>query len=137
MTKIYKHCILAVIGGIIYILLELLFRGRTHIMMFFVGGLCFVSVGLINEIISWDTPLTIQMVIGGFLITVIEFVSGCVLNIGLGLEIWDYSALPFNLLGQICPLFSLIWIFLSAVAIILDDYLRYWFFGEEKPHYTI
>jgi len=23
------------------------------------------------------------------------------------------------------------------VAIVFDDYLRYWFFGEEKPHYKI
>ena len=53
----------------------------------------------------------------------------------LGLNIWDYSNMPLNLWGQICLPFSCLWFFLSAVAIILDDELRYNIFGEEKPHY--
>ena len=31
--------------------------------------------------------------------------------------------------------FSLLWVILSACAIVIDDYERYWFFGEEKPYY--
>ena len=53
----------------------------------------------------------------------------------LGLHIWDYSTMPLNIFGQICLPFSLAWMGLSGVAIILDDYIRYWFFNEEKPHY--
>lgn len=53
----------------------------------------------------------------------------------LGLGIWDYSNMPFNILGQICLPFSLLWVVLSACAIVIDDYERYWFFGEEKPYY--
>ena len=34
-------------------------------------------------------------------------------------------------------LFFNIWFYLSLVAIILDDYLRYWMMGEEKPKYKI
>lgn len=33
--------------------------------------------------------------------------------------------------------FYFAWVGLSVVAIVFDDYLRYWFFGEEKPHYKI
>lgn len=132
-----KYTFLLAIGGLIYILIELLFRGRTHISMFFLGGVCFISVGLINEVFSWKTPLIIQMIIGGMIITLLEFISGCVLNLLLGLNVWDYSNMYGNVLGQICPLFSFVWVMLSGVAIVLDDWIRYLFFGEEKPHYTI
>ena len=36
-------------------------------------------------------------ILGGGLITASELAAGCVLNLGLGLSIWDYSALPFQL----------------------------------------
>ncbi len=132
-----KYGFLLAVGGLIYILIELLFRGRTHISMFFLGGVCFISVGAINEVLSWETPLVIQMLIGGAIITLLEFISGCILNLLLGLNVWDYSNMYGNVLGQICLLFSFIWMMLSGVAIILDDWIRYYFFGEEKPHYTI
>ncbi len=132
-----KYAFLLVIGGLAYVLIELFFRGQTHVSMFFLGGVCFISVGLINEVFSWKTPLIIQMIIGGMIITHLEFISGCVLNLLLGLNVWDYSNMYGNVLGQICPLFSFIWVMLSGVAIILDDWIRYLFFGEEKPHYTI
>lgn len=41
--------------------------------------------------------------------------------------------MPGNILGQICPQFTALWFFLSALGIILDDYIRWVFFGEEKP----
>ena len=91
--------------------------------------------GLINEILSMDTPIWLQAIIGSCIVTTGEFISGCILNLWLGLGIWDYSNMPFNLLGQICLPFSLLWVILSACAIVIDDYERYWFFGEEKPYY--
>ena len=45
--------------------------------------------------------------------------------------------MPGNFLGQICPQFTLAWLALSLVGIVLDDYLRYWLFREEKPHYHL
>lgn len=42
-----------------------------------------------------------------------------------------------NILRQVCLPFYFAWVGLSVVAIVFDDYLRYWFFGEEKPHYKI
>ena len=70
-------------------------------------------------------------------VTGIEFVSGCIVNLWLGWNVWDYSHMPFNLLGQICLPFSLLWVLVSGIAVILDDYLRYWLFREEKPHYRL
>lgn len=135
MKQTIKYLFLFLIGGGIYYWLEMIARGRSHIAMIVVGGICFVLCGTLNEVMKWDTKIWIQMFICTMLITIVELISGIVLNIWLGLGIWDYSNMPLNILGQICVPFSLLWYFLSAAAIILDDYLRYWFLGEEKPHY--
>lgn len=78
-----------------------------------------------------------QGVIGACFITAMELVSGLILNVWLGLGIWDYSAIPLNFMGQICLPFSILWVLLSVVAVVLDDWLRYWLFGEERPHYVL
>lgn len=118
-----KETIIFVIFGFLYICLELLYRGRTHISMFFVGGLCGILIGLINDNTP-DISLFYQCILGTIIVTLIEFISGCYLNIYLGLGVWDYSYVPFNLLGQVCLPFSIIWMFLSIPVIYLDDYLK-------------
>lgn len=118
-----KETIIFVIFGFLYICLELLYRGHTHISMFFVGGLCGVLIGLINDNTP-DIPLFYQCILGTIIVTLIEFISGCYLNIYLGLGVWDYSHVPFNFLGQVCLPFSIIWMFLSIPVIYLDDYLK-------------
>lgn len=123
------------IGGLLYVLCEFVLRGRSHWTMFLVGGLCFWLIGLINEVIPWDMPIWQQCIIGALIITVIEFIAGCIINIWLGWQVWDYSGLPFNILGQVCLPFTVLWCILAAVGIILDDYLRYWLFGSDRPHY--
>lgn len=132
-----RPLILSSIGGLLYVLCELVFRGYSHWTMFLVGGICFWMIGLINEVIPWKMPLWEQCLIGSFIITAVEFLSGCVINLWLGWDVWDYSNLPFNVLGQVCLPFMALWFFLSAVGIVLDDYLRYWLFSEEKPHYKL
>ena len=134
---IKKHLILGTIGGLIYVLLELIWRGYSHWTMFLLGGTCFVLLGLINEILDWDTPLTLQMLIGCAVITALEFITGCVVNLWLGWNVWDYSDLKFNILGQISLFSSIGWYFISLVGITLDDWLRYRLFGEKKPHYKL
>lgn len=103
--------------------------------MFILGGLSFILIGGINEYLSWDTPIWLQSLIGTSIVLVLEFAFGCVLNLWLGLNIWDYSDMPFNILGQVCLSFALAWFFLTTLAIVIDDHLRYWIFNEEKPHY--
>lgn len=134
---ILKIIILFIIGGTIYVSLELLFRGRSHISMFILGGLCFVLIGGINNYISWEMPLILQMIIGAVVITTLEFITGYIVNIKLGLNVWDYSNQPFNIMGQICLSFSFLWMLISLIAIVLDDYLRYWIFKEKKPKYHL
>ena len=136
MNAALKMLILMVIGGTIYWGVEMLWRGYSHISMFILGGICFVIVGLINEFFPWDMSLIKQSVIGACLITAAEFVTGLIVNVWLGLNVWDYSNLPFNVMGQICLLFFFAWIVLAGVAIVLDDIVRWGLFGEEKPHYS-
>ena len=137
MIKLRKYGVLAIIGGIIYGGLELIGRGYTHWSMVLLGGICFVAVGLLNELIPWEMPLTIQMLCGCIIITALEFYCGCIVNIWLGWAVWDYSDEWGNLLGQICPLYSVLWYFVSLPAILIDDWLRYWLFFEDRPHYRI
>ncbi len=134
---ICKYITLLLAGGGLYVLLELVWRGRSHWTMFLLGGICFVALGLINEIIPWDMPLLYQAVVGACIVTGLEFMTGCIVNIWLGWDVWDYSGLPGNILGQICPQFFLLWIPVALTAIILDDWLRYWWFEEERPHYKM
>ena len=137
MRKVIKPLILIGIGGLIYSLIEILYRGYTHWTMVLVGGLAFYLIGCINEHIEWDMPLYKQMMLGAVIITSLEFISGIIVNLFLQWNVWDYSNMPFNILGQICLPFTIIWFFMSFLAIILDDYLRYWIFHEEKPHYKL
>ena len=132
-----KYLFLFLVGGAIYCVIELLYRGHTHPSMYILGGLCFIVCGLFNEIFEWTTPLLIQMLLSSIAITILEFITGVIVNIILHLNVWDYSNLPFNLLGQICLPFCLIWFFLSLIGIVLDDYIRYYFFNEEKPQYKL
>lgn len=135
--KVIKPLILFGVGGLIYVFFELIWRGYSHWTMFIVGGICFVLIGLINELFTFEIPLIIQMLISAATITLIEFFSGCIINLWLGWNVWDYSNLPLNVAGQICLPFAILWFFVSAIGIVLDDYLRYWLFGEEKPKYEI
>lgn len=134
--RVVRPLVLWGIDGLLYVLCELVFRGRSHWTMFIVGGLCFWLIGLINEVIPWEMPIWQQCIIGAIIITAVEFAAGCVINIWLGWQVWDYSGLPFNILGQICLPFTVLWSLLAAAGIILDDYLRFLLFDEEKPNYT-
>ena len=138
MKTIAKETVLALCGGCLYVLLELLWRGFSHWTMFLLGGACFALIGLLNEVIPWEMPLVLQGVIGSLgIVTPLEFLTGCVVNLGLGWGVWDYSDLPLNLLGQVCLPFALLWVPVAMAAVVLDDLLRWKFFGEECPHYTL
>lgn len=132
-----KIFILFLIGGFIYVAIELGFRGHSHWTMFLLGGLCFILIGGLNNYIPWEMSIIKQGVIGALIVTSLEFIFGLILNLYLNLGIWDYSNMPFNILGQICLPFSIAWFFLSLVAIFVDDWLRYVLFKEEKPHYHL
>lgn len=138
MYRASKAAALFLTGGTAYALLETAWRGHTHWTMFVLGGFLFLILGELNEgLLEWDTPLILQGIIGSAIVTVAELATGMILNVWLGLGVWDYSGMPLNYKGQICLPFSILWIFVSIAAVVLDDWLRYWLFGEERPHYTL
>ena len=130
-----KYLILFLLGGYTYYGIEVLWRGCSHYSMIICGGICFIYAGLQNERIEWDYPFWKQVLRVEAFILSAEFITGCIVNLWLGLDVWDYSGLPGNILGQTCPQFALLFLPLSAIAIIVDDFVRWKWFGEEKPRY--
>lgn len=112
-------------GGSVYLLLELLYRGHSHISMFFAGGL---SAALIFWICCTGrvrrTGWYVRCAIGSAVITAVEFLTGVFVNLYLHLHVWDYSAVPLNLLGQVCLPFSVIWFILTLPILALGDMLN-------------
>lgn len=108
--------------GVVYVALEILFRGYSHPSMLLVGGLCGVLVGAINQRPRfYRAPVALQSLVGAVIVLGVEFLSGCVLNLWLGLGVWDYSNMPGNVLGQVCPAFGLLWFFMMPLAIWAED----------------
>lgn len=137
MRKLLKLLILLSAGGAIYVLIELFFRGRSHWSMFLVGGICFILIGGLNNWFPWNWSIFRQMGISAVIVTAVEFFSGVLLNLVLKWNVWDYSNMPFNIYGQICLPFTAIWFFLSFLAIVVDDFLRWLWFGERFPEYHL
>ena len=108
--------LLFLLGAVGYPLIELLWRGRTHWTMALAGG---VSMALLLLISRTALPLPLMWLSGALAITAVEFAIGYVVNIRLGWEIWDYSAIPFNLMGQVCLPFTAAWLVLSVPAVAL------------------
>lgn len=133
---VMKYYILFCVGGMSYVVIELLYRQRSTIEMLFLGSICFVAIGALNNIIPWSMKIWKQALIGGFLIvTPLEYLFGIIFN--QDYHIWDYRNQSCQIDGQVCLLFTLIWCLISAGCIILDDYLRFFIFGEDKPKYYL
>lgn len=105
-----------ILGALGYPLLELLWRRRTHWSMSLAGGICMVLLLIVSRL-PFSQP--ILWILGALSITAVEFTIGCIVNRWLHLGVWDYSALPFNLLGQISLPFTLLWFGLSIPGISL------------------
>ena len=123
MKKFWEHALIGLLGGLIYVGLELLWRGHSHWTMFLLGGVCFVTIGILDEV--WPhMPLPVQMAIGALAVTAAELITGLIVNVWLGWDVWDYSGLPGNLLGQISLPYTAVWFLLSGVAAMAEDALH-------------
>ena len=116
--KIWKNCLLFYTGGTVYLSLELLYRGRSHGSMFMAGGLCFLLIGHLNRV-EPKLPLPLRALTGAAIVTAVELGAGMLVN--RQYQVWDYRNQPGNFMGQICPLFSALWIPLSLVAALLFE----------------
>ena len=113
-------------GGILYSLIEILWRGYTHWTMTVVGGFCFLLLYRMNIRMA-QKNLLIRCLSGASVITAVEFAAGVVVNIIFRLDVWDYSGMNFNLLGQVCLFFSCMWFVLCIPAFLLSSGIRAFF----------
>ena len=115
--KLTQDTLVFSFGGIIYGLIEILWRQRTHWTMLITGGLCFLILFRVFLKIRKINAL-FKCIIGSVVITTIELAAGCIVNLKLKMNVWDYSSLPFNLWGQICPRYSILWAVLTVPIIL-------------------
>ena len=114
---------LFVLGGAYYCLLELLWRGRTHWTMPLMGG---TAITILYFVFSEKLSVgpVAKCIACALLVTAAEFICGCIVNLWLGWDVWDYSGRKFNILGQICPLFTLFWGLLSIPGAYISRVLH-------------
>ena len=135
MKKLSEYLFLWALGGCIYYGFEILFRGFSHWSMFVLGGICLIFFTVQGRMVHWEDPLWKQILRCTIFVTSMEFITGIIVNKWLRLGVWDYSNLPFQIFGQVCLQFAVIFSGLCAVGILLSGYLLHWVYGEEKPHY--
>ena len=130
-------------GGALYFVLEVAYKTATghperiSWTMLVVAIVLCIPVERCGAELPWECPLWLQAAACAALVTAVELVAGLLLNVWLGLGIWDYSDLPFNFMGQICPQFSLVWWALCLAFIPVFDWLRYAVEGGERPKYCL
>lgn len=109
-------------GGMVYGLIEISFRGYTHWTMIIVGGFCFFCMYAIHT--RSGLGLLAQCLVCTAIIIAVEFIAGIIINIRLKWNIWDYSKMKFNILGQVCPLYAALWFLLCIPGIWLASTLN-------------
>lgn len=114
-----KNLSLFFTGGVIYPTLEILCRGRTDFSMALAGGACLCLIDRICNERLRTMPLSVRCFAGSGVITAVEFGTGVIVNLILKLNVWDYSQMPMNILGQVCMPFSILWCLMTIPAMQL------------------
>lgn len=118
MYKVFKSLTIFLIGATAYSISEIAFRGFTHWTMSITGGVIFFILYIIHLNLQ-NTPLWEKCLLGSVIITAFEFTVGIIVNVILHWHVWDYSRVPFNILGQICLPFTALWFFICIPAYLL------------------
>ena len=124
-----KRVSLFTAGGVLYPLLEIICRGYSDFSMAVAGGVCLCLIDRICNCRMKFQPLAVRCAAGSVIITSVEFTTGIFVNLVLKLNVWDYSQLPMNFMGQICVPFSLLWSLLTIPAMQL---CRFYDFLSDK-----
>ena len=121
--KIKKYSLLFILGAVGYAAIETIWRGFTHWSMIIAGGLCFMLFSVVADRMR-GRHILMKAVVCAIGVTAIEFAFGVVFNLWLRMDVWDYSNMPMNILGQICPLFSLLWVGIAVAFLPLADVIN-------------
>ena len=130
-TKRYELPCVFLIGGIVYMLLEITWRGFTHWSMGLCGGVCFLEIYLL-EVYKANMGIWKKCILGSLFITLNEFVTGIIVNLIFKWNVWDYSGLMLNVLGQICLLYSMLWFLLCVPAFKIARLLKNSLFSPKE-----
>ncbi len=123
MRKVLEYLAVGVTGGVLYTVVEILWRGYSHWTMAITGGMCLVFIYM-SEARHHFAPLWKRCLADCLIITLAELVVGFVVNMLLDLGVWDYSRQFMNLFGQVCLLYSCFWYLMGIPAAYLCAYLR-------------
>ena len=74
-----------------------------------------IPLGITNQIVD----IIVRILIIGVAMTVVEFIAGLIFIKGLKVKLWDYSKRKGNIMGIICPSFSLIWLVVGSLYYFL------------------
>ena len=119
--KLSRYVFVFLMGFFLYAFVEVTGRGYTPWTMCITGGIVLLVIYTLSN--RPATSLIRTCLLGTAAITLIEFAVGVFDNIIMGWEVWDYSDIPLNILGQVCPLFSLLWFVLCIPAYYLCRYI--------------
>lgn len=119
-----KLSFLFLFGGAGYGLIELIWRGHTHPSMVVTGGICFVILYSVNKWLK-NRSIILRSAVSSAAITAVEFTVGVIVNLKLNLSVWNYSSYRFNILGQICPLYTCLWFLLSIPLLTMITRFSY------------
>ena len=78
-------------------------------------GVSNLSLGIPNQVLD----VIIHTLIIGVGMTLIEFIAGLIFIKGFKVKLWDYSNRKGNIMGIICPSFSLIWLVVGSLYYFL------------------
>ena len=119
----YEYGIMFLLFCFIYSLLEIAARGYTHWTMTLLGGI----VGMLLYRLHGTAPrhtLLLQALSGAFIITALEMVVGVLDNLVLQWHVWSYREMPWNVYGQICLPFSVLWFLVCIPALGICEVVR-------------
>ena len=116
-----KNGALFCVGGWGYMGLEFLWRGYSHGSMFLAGGVCFLLLGGLSRARP-RLPGWLRYPVGALIITMVELAAGLLVN--RQYRVWDYRDQWGNFCGQICPVFTVLWIPVAALGMALYEWLE-------------
>lgn len=117
----FGRLLLVLTGALGYGLIEVFWRGFTHWSMLMAGAVGLLVIDYLDRELAlgdWGKAALCALVI-----TSVELIVGVVVNIYGGGDVWDYSALPFNFLGQICLWYAAIWLLLARMMLPVRRWL--------------
>ena len=78
-------------------------------------GVSNIPLGIQSQVLD----IVVRVAIIGVGMTLIEFIAGLIFIRGLKIKLWDYSDRKGNIMGIICPSFSLIWLAVGSLYYFL------------------